>query len=304
MLASLLTTFLWAASAAFATRSSRLIGGTEANFWRLSFGLLPLALYAHYWGQGLGGASFPLFFASGIVGLGGDVFLFQSLPRLGARLSMVLVLCGAAVWGAVIEWLWLGTTLTVPQMSACATILFGIILALAPGGHLKITQRELGWGIFFGTLAGLGNAGGAVLSRKANAIAVLSHQNIDAPTAAYQRVVGGLLVAGVCLLAVKRRHIVGQFTESDPPRLPEREKWRRVWPWIAGNSLCGQVLGITCYQWALKTTPTAIVLAIIAATPIVVMPLSYILEGERPGPRSVLGGTIAVGGVVALVLMK
>jgi drug/metabolite transporter (DMT)-like permease len=58
---------------------------------------------------------------------------------------------------------------------------------------------------------------------------------------------------------------------------------------------------VTCYQWALKTTPSGLVLAIVATTPLVVIPFASIVEGEKIEPRSVAGGVIAVAGAVLLV---
>ena len=89
MLATLLTTVLWAASAICGSRSARLVGGTEANFWRLVCATALLGLWAYLRGQGLGGTAFPLFFLGGVIGVGGDVFLFQSYPLLGARLTIL-----------------------------------------------------------------------------------------------------------------------------------------------------------------------------------------------------------------------
>jgi len=57
---------------------------------------------------------------------------------------------------------------------------------------------------------------------------------------------------------------------------------------------------VSCYQWALATTASGIVLPIVACTPLVIIPFSYWLEGERPTPRSLLGALIAVGGVILL----
>ena len=71
-----------------------------------------------------------------------------------------------------------------------------------------------------------------------------------------------------------------------------------------GNSLAGQTLGVSCMQWALETTPTGIVLAIIAMTPLVVIPLARVFEGEKITARSVVGGVIGVAGVVGLTLAK
>ena len=53
----------------------------------------------------------------------------------------------------------------------------------------------------------INGAFGMVLSRKAYSIVGGGELHIDGGTAAYQRLVGGLFVAGVCLLIVKRREI-------------------------------------------------------------------------------------------------
>ncbi|MFA5264632.1 MAG: hypothetical protein WC378_12495 [Opitutaceae bacterium] len=54
----------------------------------------------------------------------------------------------------------------------------------------------------------------------------------------------------------------------------------------------------------LFTTPSAIVLPIVACTPLVIVPLSYWIEGEHPTKRSLLGGVVAVGGAIALALAR
>src|SRR5687768_5834398 len=97
MLAAFLSTILFSISAICGNRTSRLLGGTDANFWRLIFATTLLALYAHSFGPGVAGTAFPIFFLSGCVGFGiGDVALFQALPRLGSRLSLMLVVCLSA----------------------------------------------------------------------------------------------------------------------------------------------------------------------------------------------------------------
>jgi drug/metabolite transporter (DMT)-like permease len=78
----------------------------------------------------------------------------------------------------------------------------------------------------------------------------------------------------------------------------------RNYVWIVVNAVCGAVIGVSCYQWALATTPSGIVLPIVATTPLVIIPFSYLLEGERPSRRSLAGGAIAVAGAVALALAR
>src|SRR5688572_19719645 len=113
MLPAFLTTLLFAISAVAANRSTRVLGGVRANFFRITVSALLLAAWAHTVGSGISGKAFPYFLLSGCVGFGiGDLALYQALPRLGSRLSIMLVHCLAAPFAALIEWLWLGTQLT------------------------------------------------------------------------------------------------------------------------------------------------------------------------------------------------
>jgi drug/metabolite transporter (DMT)-like permease len=304
--AAFLSTILFSISVVCGHRSAKMIGGTEANFWRLTSATLMLSVWAFGFGMGLGGDAFPVFLVSGIVGIGiGDVALFQALPRLGSRLSILLIQCLTAPFAALIEWLWLGTTLSSWQIACGLTVLAGVGVALVPGEHLKLSRRELATGALFCVVAALGGAYGAVLSRKAYTIAHTAAQPIDGANAAFQRIIGGLLVAGICLLVVKRREF--RIQSRAPRHLvveASKKKWRAVWPWVLVNSLAGQTLGVSCMQWAFETTPTGIVLAIIAITPIVVIPFALVVEGERPTLHSLAGGAIAVAGVVGLTLSR
>ena len=83
-----------------------------------------------------------------------------------------------------------------------------------------------------------------------------------------------------------------------------RPRWQTAAPWIVGNSLAGAVVGVSCYQWALSTTPTGIVLPIVALTPLIVIPFAYLIEGERPGVRSLVGGAVAVAATATLAYFR
>ncbi len=298
MIYAFLAALCWAGSAAFASRSTKLIGGSEANFWRLTFATVFLGIWAFALGGGVSGVAFPHFILSGIIGIGvGDVALFQALPRLGSRLSMILNQCLSAPFAALIEWLLLGTTLDWKQMVCGATILAGVTMALAPGGHLTITRRNLWVGIVAGVIAALGNATGAVLSRKGYAVAEAAHYKLDGGTAAFQRLIGGLFVAGIWLLVVKQTSQTVRFTST-------REKWKKIWPWVLANAVAGQTLGVSFFQCALQREPTGVILPIVALTPLLVIPFSLYLENERPTWRSLAGGVIAVAGVAVLLRLR
>jgi drug/metabolite transporter (DMT)-like permease len=307
MLAAFLTTVLFSVSAVCASRTARMLGGTEANFWRLCFAALALAIYAHGFAGGLTGAALPIFVISGCVGFGvGDVAFFQALPRLGSHLTVMMVTCLSSPLAAVTEWIWMGTRLTPTQMVCGLTILAGVAIALAPREHVHVSAAQFTPGILFGLLAAAGQGYGAVLSRKAFAVAQMAGENIDGATAAYQRILGGLAVAVVVLLLVKREGLVKAATAGHPEGLTASRaaKWRQAWPWLLANGLAGPALGVSCFQWALKTTPTGVVLPIVAITPIVIIPFARFVEDERPTWRSLAGGFLAVVGAVVLALAQ
>lgn len=305
MLAAFLTTILFSASAVCGNRTAKLLGGTEANFARLCVATVLLAIYGHTLGGGLAGSAFWIFFVSGCIGFGiGDMALFQALPRLGSRLSVLLTLCLSAPLAALIEWRWLHTQLSMAEIVCALVILAGVAVALAPGGHVHIARHDLWWGLSFGLLASFCQALGAVLSRKGFAIAQAAGENIDGITAAYQRILGGVLLGAAVFAVVKYNLRSARPDQAAEEGEKQGSPWRRAWPLVLINGLAGPALGVSCYQWALKTTPTGVVLPIVAITPIVIIPFSYYLEGERPGKRSLLGGAIAVAGAAALAWVK
>jgi drug/metabolite transporter (DMT)-like permease len=302
MLAALLTTLLFAISAICGYRTARQIGGVEANFWRACLATLFLALWANIFGTGFEGAAFSVFVLSGLAGIGlGDSGYFQALPRLGSRRTVLLTQCLTAPFAITIEWLWLGTALNVTELFFIFVILAGVAVALAPKEHLKVTPHQMFVGISGTVVAAFGGALGAVLSRKAYAVAHAAGEHPDPGTTGYQRVIGGAIALGLLLLAVKWRSAPahGGVFESSSLRV-SHNKWRRLWPWVVANSLAGQTLGVSCMQWALENTSAGIVTAVIATTPILLLPMTRLIDGERIGVRSALGALVAVAGVIGL----
>src|SRR5437762_6563382 len=307
MLPAFLATVLFSLSVIFASRTTRMLGGTTANLYRLCVSTVLLAIWAHAFGKGLEGGAFRLFFLSGCIGFGiGDLALYQAIPRLGPRLTILMGLCLAAPFAALTEWLWMGTALTLAQIVSGLVILTGVVIALAPREHLHVAPKALAQGISFGLVAALGQGLGAVVTRKAYALVKLNGQSIDGGTAAYQRILGGLFFAVVPALSIMRKgRLKNRDRESNTAAEPANRSGRQmVWLWVLLNSLAGPTVGVGCYQWALENNPSGVVLPIVATTPIVVIPFAFRLEGDRPGPRSLLGGIIAVAGAGALGMAR
>jgi drug/metabolite transporter (DMT)-like permease len=302
MFFAVLTAALFATSVIFGHRAARLAGSLEANFWRVILATLFLSLMAFSFGSGLAGGVVGWFALSGAVGVGlGDFAIYHALPRLGPRVTSLLVQCLMAVFAALFEWLWLGTTFSLVQGALSALILIGVIIALGTPEEVRGHARTLGPGIALAAFGAAGTAGGAVISRKAYEILHAHGTDLDGITAGFQRMIGGLIVSLIfygVLRFVQRRNADGTASPLLAIATPER---RKAWGWIIGNSLAGQTLGVSCMQWALSRIPAAQVLVITATTPILVIPLARIFEGERIRPRAAVGSVLAVAGVIGLI---
>jgi drug/metabolite transporter (DMT)-like permease len=303
MFPAFLATLLFSSSVIFANRATRILGGTMANFLRLCLGTVLLGVWAHGFGQGFHGGAVGWFFLSGCIGFGlGDLALYQALPRIGPRLTVLLMQCLAAPFAALTEWLWLGTVLSPAQIAAGLVILSGVAIAIAPEEHLHVPRPVLLGGVVLGVIAALGQGLGAAVSRKAYAVVEGAGLGVDGLTAAYQRILGGLVFALPFTWEILRRRRAGVDRRTAPGGL--RAQLQGAWPWIALNSLTGPSLGVGCYQWALATAPSGVVLPVVATMPIVVIPFACLFEGDRPTRRSLLGGLLAVAGAIALSLVR
>lgn len=301
MFAALLTTLLFSISAMCGHRTATRLGGVEANFWRIIGAFCFLALWANLFGTGTVGAAFWIFILSGLAGIGlGDTAYFQALPRLGSRRTVLLTQCLTAPVAALVEWLWIGTKLNLLEMLCIAVILGGVAVALAPGDHLKIAPRRLWAGLLGAAIAAVGGALGAVLSRKAYDVAHAAGEHPDAGTTGFQRVIGGVVALGVLFLVVKWRHKRRRGDDAQILDSVSPHEKLKLWPWVLANSLAGQTVGVSCMQWALENTSAGVVTAIIAMTPIVMLPLARIFEGERISAREMAGGCVAVAGAAGL----
>jgi drug/metabolite transporter (DMT)-like permease len=300
MFAAVLTSFFFALSAIFGQRSTLHLGSQRANLARQIVALLLLGLWAHTWGGGLNGVSFGVLFLSGVIGFGlGDWALFESYPRLGSALAVLICQCLAAPIAALTEWIWMGTSMSLIQMTASVIVLLGVVLAMAPAKDSEIPKGHRLAGIIYGVVAATGQAWGAVLSRYAFQQAHEAGFSLDGITAAYQRLWGGGVTIVVLLLI---RQVVWHWRPSEVASI--RPDWRLGWPWILANALAGATIGVSCYQWALKSAPSAVVLPIVATTPLLVLAIAFIFEGIRPIRRTIVGAIVAVAGVVTLVLSR
>lgn len=308
MLASFLAAFFFALNATCASHSVRTLGSARANLGRLVVAAVMLGLFAHTLGGGFTSASLAWFLFSGLIGMGlGDLGVYGALPLLGSRITVLMTQCLAAPIAAIGEWLWLGTKLTFSQIAWGLLILAGVAVAITPSKSSPPRVRVRPIGFLFGILAACGQGLGALVSRKGVNVAELAgeaaHNASFGLTAAYQRILAGLVftTCWFALLHLLGRKPFGPLADSAPggSGLPPR-----AWGWMIANGMAGPVLGVGCYQWALATTPSGLVLPIAATAPLLAIPIAFWLEGDRPTRRAIIGGILAVAGCIALTAAR
>lgn len=301
MLAALFVPFLFALSAVTGQHVAVRLGGVWGNAVRLFLAAVVLGtIVGIWWPESFRFETFSWYFLSGLIGFGlGDVALFLAYERLGSRLTILLNLCLAPLFAMAMEWIWLGNAVTFRIFLCSVMILTGVVMAIRPGARSrqKIERRgTFGVGVLMAVTAGFGQGTGAVVSRKAESVAVDLAVSINGISAAFQRVCAGFLFALIAVLVIRflcRRDL--------------SEKWgnpfdRKLLPWLVGAALFGPVVGVSFFQWALKSLESGIVLAVVATTPIVLMPMAMITEGDHPSRLAIAGAVMAVGGVILLNL--
>jgi drug/metabolite transporter (DMT)-like permease len=285
--------FFFAWSITCARRSSFHHGVDLANLLRISIAFVAIGAVALVAGHPLLFPGWPWLLLGGAIGLGvGDIASFHSLVRIGAGLALLVMQTLAAPFALALEYVALGHAPTGAQLFAAAVILAGVALAL--GSRPVGDPRHWRTGIALAILAAFGQACGAVSTPMAKAACVAAQVEVpDGWTQGFLRILGGLpIVLGFVLWNTRREGLLAHV------RRPYAG-WRAR-GWALMNGLSGPGIGVACYQWALSTQPAAVVLSIVALSPLLALLFQWAVEGQRPATRVWLGGGLAVLGLMML----
>ena len=297
MLFALLAAFLFACSGVSAQRTSSMLGPIKANVLRLGLACGVLGIWTRLsGGVDFGSEAARRLFISGATGFGlGDMALFFALPRLGARLTLLINLCTAPLFGLLGDGLLLGTHLELRHALCSTLILLGVSQTLLKRSSTIHTSgsRVVGYGAAL--IAGFGQGTGAVLSRWAHVVEKQTGVLLPSHVETFLRVLAGFVVVACFWGAVCR-------LQKPPPWARGHPLSRQSLLWMTGNATAGAILGVTCFQQALTQVSSAVALSVTATTPILIMPMTAFSEQDRPSLRSIVGALIAVAGVVLLKL--
>lgn len=324
-LAALGAALFWVFTSLAFAAAGRRVGPTWVNLLRMiaALGVLLLVhrLSFGLWLPKVDGTVWTWLALSGLAGLAiGDQFLFTALVYIGPRLSTLLMTLTPPAT-AMIAWPMLDEPLSWLAILGIAITIAGVAwVALERpenpshrrGGQRS--ERRIRLGLFFGAMAGLCQATGLVLAKKAMLHATTSEIALDAWSVTLIRMIFG--VAGIIIFftilrlirahreAVDTSMAISAESERLPP--PRTTYFHSVWPFALLMIAIGVFFGPVCGVWmsmvAIERTETGIAATLMAMTPVFILPFAAWIEKERITWRAVCGAVVAVLGVAILML--
>lgn len=223
---------------------------------------------------------------SGVLGIAvGDTLFFAALVRLEPRVTLLLATVGH-VFTVLLAALLLGERPGSFAWAGIALVIAGVGWVLQAGAEPGDAPPGggRGLGITFGVLSALATSAGLLLAKTGLA-------EVDALQATWIRLAAG--VVGVAIWSGARGHLRADLGALRTPGLV-RQLVLAVTVVMFGGFWLSMV--------ALKHTHASVATALAATEPVFVLPLAWWLLGERVSVRAVAAATVAVAGVVLILL--
>lgn len=303
MSAALLTTLLFSLTAICATQAAIRVGPIRANLGRLAVAVLLLGPWAHLFGQGLEGGQLPRLFLAGIIGFGAAGWcMLHAFPRIGSTLSLLVMECAAAVL-TTLAGIWIfGATISLWSWGYVILIIVGVGIGLLPQKLPDVSGKTLIAGATFASIAAVGQSLSWILTKSAFNNAATIGFILNPMTAAYQRLLGGVVLAVMVFLLhriLKKSDYRSELANTMPASLGGVPNW----VWIGGNALFGPVLGISCMLWAIREVSNpGLVQAVVATATLLTVPMARGMENRVFQLNYFIGAAMAIIGVGGLVL--
>lgn len=288
-LAALATACCWTATALAFEAAGRRIGSLALNLIRLVPALVLLSAYSWL----VRGVAFPVdasahawlwLSLSGLIGFTvGDLCLFRAFVRVGARVSMLLM-ATVPLLTTVLGLLIMGELLSGRQ-------LLGMLLTVAGVSSVALERRpdeagQLRRLPLDGILLALGGAAGQALGLVLSKLGMGAY---DAFAATQIRVLAGIVGLSVVFT------VIGWW-----PRVRAALADRRALVPTGIGAFFGPFLGVSLSLVAIKYTYAGVAATLMALVPVLIIPVSVLLFGEKVSRTAVLGALVAVAGTALL----
>jgi len=295
--AAIVTSFLWTISSLFFTSAGKKIGVLGVNAYRIIIAIallaathlillgaiIPLAGSGQWFWMGL----------SGIVGLGiGDTGLFAAYVTIGPRRS-VLIMALAPIFAAAAAYLLLGETIPRLALVGIAITLTGVVMVILEAEDQTIESQAAegrkAFGVLFGLVGAIGQGVGLALAKKG--IYLDPASTLNPISATLMRLLLG--AAFIWTLALVTRRL---------PSIISAVNDRKGMQNTFAASILGPYFGITLSMVAVTLTETGIAQTLLSLMPVMIIPVVWIVHGQRTNLRGIVGAMVAVLGVAIIFL--
>jgi len=291
-IAAMGTAVLWTLSALAWTSAGKHVGALAVSFVRLAITIPLLMVY----GQLVRGQCLPadvdahtwlVLGLSGIMGLFvSDLCLFKAMLLIGPRLSL-LVYSLTPPLTALLAWSFFAEPLRGWQWIAMLITLAGIVwvvLEEPEADQRRQPKTHASRGVFFAAAAAATQGVGAVLSQQGLG-------DYDAGAATLIRVI--VATAGYLFLIT----VLGRW-----PIMAAAVRHVRAMAILTLGAVTGPFLGLVLYMVALRHCPAGVVATITSTMPVLILPLSILVYGEKVSWRAAGGAAVSVAGIALLML--
>ena len=288
---ALLAAACWAFGSLLSAQAATHLGAFAFNRYRMLVAMLLLwgiSLLTEGW-RTLDSDSILLLTVSGVIGIViGDTALFAAMNRLGPRRAGVLF-ATHALFSVVLAYFWLGETLWGLTLVGSSMLMGGVMIAILFGKrraeqHIwETNQYGLASGIALGLLAAFCQAVSTLMLKP------LMLSAIDAIAASAVRMSSGFLLHLLIFL------LGFQVARSHLPMTA-----RILWLVIINASL-SMVLGMTLILQALKYGDAGMVAMLSSISPVLVLPMLWLVYKRTPAWGAWLGALCTVLGTMLIL---
>ena len=282
--AALGTALCWAIAARLFRGTGNAFSPLTMNFWKglISIVILAVVLVVVQ-PTGLSTHAILWLLLSGLIGIGiGDTCFFKALQSIGDSQAVLVAETLAPLFTALFAMAFIGEWITWQQWVGVAVVLFSVDMVIKARKR-STTHVFATSGYLYGVGAALCQAIGAVVSRD-----ILSAGEIDAASAAFLRLVGGMFFVVPFIALTKTRY------------MPVIENGNRVWPAFVLATLLGTTAAIYLQMFAFAYAKAAVVQTLIATSALMSLGVAWVL-GEKATRATIIWSGVALIGVAILV---
>ncbi|HEY0922837.1 DMT family transporter [Rheinheimera pacifica] len=288
---ALLAAACWAVGSLMSATASTHLGAFAFTRWRMLCAAIMLWLIALTTGSWatLATSSFGLLALSGVIGIFiGDTALFAAMNRLGPRRAGVLF-ATHSLFSVVLAYFFLGETLWGWTLIGSSLLISGVMSAIFFGKRKtelhawEANQSQLTSGVALGLLAALCQAVATLMLKP------LMETDIDAVAASAIRMTTAFVLHQIIFMLgfkVARAY------------LPMNKK---VFLLVLANAGISMVLGMTLILQALKHGDAGLVAILSSVSPVLVLPLLWLIYKRSPATGAWLGAVLTVLGTVLIL---